>query len=267
MAEKRVIDVLVLSDVHLGTSACRAWELNQYLKTVEPRAIVLNGDIIDLWDFRKGFWPESHTKVLRRLMKFVTNGVPVHYITGNHDSALRKYTSLSLGCVNLIDRLELTLGGRKHWFLHGDAFDLALGTPRWLSRLGAFSYDAVVTINTLANSARGLIGLKPFSMATYFKHNLAAAQAHIGRFERACCEAAAARGCDVVVCGHIHVAAMREVQIGDRTVSYLNSGDWVDSLSALEYANGAWSVVRWADLVGQGLVEERSHLEDTAVVA
>ncbi len=259
---KRHVDVVVISDVHLGTSASRATELNTYLKTIDPGMIVLNGDIVDLWDFRKGFWPEAHTKVIRRILKFAVDGVPVHYITGNHDSALRRYTATCLGSVNLVDRLELSLDGRRHWFLHGDAFDLALGTGRVLSWIGAKSYDAVVTLGTGLNLCRRLLGLDRVSIANTFKHNVPAARKHIARYEECCVRAAAARGYDVVITGHIHVPAMRTHQVDGRDVTYLNSGDWVDSLSALEYANGAWSLVRWHDLLAQGLVAA-PHLEDT----
>lgn len=259
---KRSIDVLVISDVHLGTAACRAAELNAYLKTVEPGTIVLNGDIVDLWDFRKGYWPEAHTKVIRRILKFAAAGVPVHYITGNHDDALRRYTALTLGCVNLVDRLELELDGRRHWFLHGDAFDLALGTGAATRWIGALGYDAAVAVGTAVNAARRCLGLGKVSLAESFKRNLPAARRHIARFEDCCLRAAAARGCDAVVTGHIHVPARREAVVEGRRVTYLNSGDWVDSLTALEYAGGRWELVRWHDLLAQGAVGV-AQLEDT----
>jgi UDP-2,3-diacylglucosamine pyrophosphatase LpxH len=259
---KRHVEVVVISDVHLGTSACRAAELNAYLKTIQPGALVLNGDIVDLWDFRKGFWPEAHTKVIRRILKFAVDGVPVHYVTGNHDGALRRYTALSLGPVNLVDRLELVLDGRRHWFLHGDAFDLALGTGRMLSWIGTAGYDAVVTMGTGLNALRRLLGMDRVSIANAFKRNLPAARQHIARYEDCCLRAAAARGYDAVITGHIHVPAMRRAVIDGRGIDYLNSGDWVDSLSALEYADGRWSLVRWHDLLARGLVSA-PHLDET----
>lgn len=264
---KRHIDVLVISDVHLGTSACRAAELNAYLKSVEPATIILNGDIVDLWDFRKGYWPEAHTKVVRRILKFAASGVPVHYITGNHDSALRRYSALSLGCVNLVDRLELVLDGRRHLFLHGDAFDLALGTGRMLSWFGAKGYDALVTIGTMINWARHRLGLPGISVANAFKRGLPAARKHIERYRSCCVRAAVARNCAVVATGHIHVPAIDNGTHDGREVTYLNSGDWVDSLSALEYADGQWSLVRYGDLLEQGLIQLPGHaIEDTVAV-
>jgi UDP-2,3-diacylglucosamine pyrophosphatase LpxH len=262
---KRQVDVVVISDVHLGTAACRAAELNAYLKGIEPGVVILNGDIVDLWDFRKGFWPESHTKVVRRILKFAADGIPVHYITGNHDGALRRYSALALGAINLVDRLELVLDGRRHWFLHGDAFDLALGTGRLVSGVGTIAYDAICALGVAINRVRGWIGLRPVSLAEACKRNVPAARRHIARFEEFCLHSAAARGYDAVVAGHIHVPCQRSAVIDGRAVTYLNSGDWVDSLSALEYAEGVWRVVTWPELLAAGLVSA-PHLEDSVAV-
>lgn len=263
---KRQVDVLVISDVHLGTAACRAQELNAYLKSIEPGVVVLNGDIVDLWDFRKGYWPESHTKVIRRLLKYAAQGVPVHYITGNHDGALRRYSALALGSINLVDRLELILDGRRHWFLHGDAFDLALGTSRLGGWLGTLGYDAAVSLGVGLNAVSRCLGLRPVSLADLCKSKVPAARRHIARYEDCCLHAAAARGHDAVVVGHIHVPRQRSALVEGREVTYLNSGDWVDSLSALEYADGAWRVVTWAGLLAAGQVL-MPHLEETAALA
>lgn len=262
---KRHVDVVVISDVHLGTSACRAAELNAYLKSVEPGMIVLNGDIVDLWDFRKGFWPEAHTKVVRRLLKFAVQGVPVHYVTGNHDGALRRYSALALGPINLVDRLELVLDGRKHWFLHGDAFDLALGTPRLTGLIGTVLYDGIVALGVGMNAVRRWLGLRPVSLAGACKRTVPAARRHIARFEDCCLRAAAARGYDAVVVGHIHVPRQASAEIGGRRIDYLNSGDWVDSLSALEYADGAWDLVTWDGLLAAGRVK-LPGLDETVAV-
>lgn len=252
MNERRRIDLLVLSDIHLGYRGCRAEELLAYLKTIEPARVVLNGDIIDIWQFSKSFWPESHLKVLRRLLKFAQRGTPVHYVTGNHDEALRRYSPFLLGNVELVDRLELVIDGRKHWFLHGDAFDALIATPQWLQWIGTWSYDGVSIVSAWLNRFRTWFGMARISPAKYFKENIASAARHIARFEEVCARMAAERGCAAVVCGHIHAANKRLYQVpqGDTTVDilYLNSGDWVESCTALEYADGHWSVVHVSDL-------------------
>ncbi|GDY11790.1 UDP-2,3-diacylglucosamine hydrolase [Planctomycetota bacterium] len=262
---RRRCRVVVVSDVHLGTAGCRAGELNSYLKSVEPEQLILLGDIVDLWYFRKGAWSESQTKVVRRVLKFATRGIPVHYVTGNHDEALRRFTELCLGELHLIDKMELNLDGKRTWFIHGDAFDLIVGTPRWLAWIGGLSYEGLEWLGGWVNSLRRLFGLPRVSLANVFKRNLPAAARHIAKFEDAVIRSAAERGVDAVVCGHLHVPANREAQYAGKTVRYLNSGDWVDSCSALEYRDGAWHLVRFADLLDAGQVET-PKLDDTVPV-
>ena len=259
---KRSIDVLVLSDIHLGYRGCHAEELLAYLKTVDPKRVVLNGDIIDIWQFSKRFWPESHLKVLRRLLKFAQRGVPVHYVTGNHDEALRRYSPFQLGNVELVDRLELMIDGRRHWFLHGDAFDALIATPRWLQWIGTLGYDGVSFVSSWINRIRVLCGMPRISPARYFKANLASAARHIARFEETCAKMAGERGCDAVVCGHIHAANKRLYQVGNRDVLYLNSGDWVESCTALEYVDGQWTVVHIDHLA----VDHEEALSETSAM-
>ncbi len=249
MPDRRRLDLLVLSDIHLGYRGCRADELAAYLKTVDPARVVLNGDIIDIWQFSKRFWPESHLKVLRRLLKFAQHGIPVHYVTGNHDEALRRYSPFLLGNVELTDRLDLVIDGKRHWFLHGDAFDALIATPRWLQWIGGFSYDGVSFVSSWLNRARRLVGLRPISPARYFKEHLGSAARHIARFEETCARMAAERDCEVVVCGHIHAANNRLYRIGERDIRYLNSGDWVESCTALEYVDGTWTIAQVGQVV------------------
>ncbi|MDB5283831.1 MAG: phosphoesterase, partial [Bacteroidota bacterium] len=127
MAEaKRKVKVVVISDVHLGFIGCKAKELNKYLKSVEPEILVINGDLIDIWQFRSYYFPKSHTKVLQRIFKFISEGVKVYYLTGNHDEMLRRYSGLNLGNLELEDKLILNLDGKVHWFFHGDIFDVTM---------------------------------------------------------------------------------------------------------------------------------------------
>jgi UDP-2,3-diacylglucosamine pyrophosphatase LpxH len=117
MAEtKRKVKVVVISDVHLGFIGCKAKELNKYLKSVDPEILVINGDFIDIWQFRSYYFPKSHTRVLQRIFKFVSDGVKVYYLTGNHDEMLRRYSGLKLGNLDLEDKLVLDLDGKLNWF-------------------------------------------------------------------------------------------------------------------------------------------------------
>jgi UDP-2,3-diacylglucosamine pyrophosphatase LpxH len=156
---RRKVKVVVISDVHLGFIGCKAKELNRYLKSIEPETLIINGDFIDIWQFRSYYFPKSHSKVLQRIFKFVSEGVKVHYLTGNHDEMLRRYSGLNLGNLELEDKLVLNLDGKKHWFFHGDIFDVTMRGSRWLAKLGTLGYEILILINKLVNFFLEFFGL------------------------------------------------------------------------------------------------------------
>jgi len=146
---KREVDLVVLSDVHLGTYGCHAKELLCYLKSIKPKKILLNGDIIDIWQFSKRYWPESHMKVVRKILKFVAEGTSVTYLTGNHDEMLRKFADFQLGALTITNKLSLHIGENRAWVFHGDIFDVTMQHAKWLARLGAIGYDTLILLNSL----------------------------------------------------------------------------------------------------------------------
>ncbi len=238
---KRPIDVLVLSDLHLGTYGSRAEELLHYLRSVRPRMVVLNGDIIDIWQFKKSYFPASHMKVLKRLMKLASK-VPVYYLTGNHDEALRRYSPAQFGNLQLIDRLELELDGERYWFFHGDIFDASTRHAKWIAKLGGFGYDGLIRINDLVNRVLTFFGRPRMSFSARIKKSVKRAVAYISDFEETAAEVAIHEGFHYVACGHIHQPQLRTITNAQGSVRYMNSGDWIEHMSALEYANGAWSI-------------------------
>ena len=124
--KKRPIDVVVISDVHLGTYGCHAKELLKYLKSINPKIIILNGDIIDIWQFSKRYWPKSHMKVIKYIIGWISQGKEIYYITGNHDEMLRKFVGFKLGSFVIKNKIVLELDGKKAWFFHGDVFDVTM---------------------------------------------------------------------------------------------------------------------------------------------
>ncbi len=238
---KRDIDILVLSDIHLGTYGCRAKELHSYLRSVRPRMVILNGDIIDIWQFKKSYFPKSHMQVLKRLMKLASK-VPVYYITGNHDDALRRYSPTSLGNLHLLDKLVLTIGGERYWFFHGDIFDVSTTQARWLAKLGGVGYDLLIRLNNTVNWTLERMGKPRMSFSQRIKQRVKKAVAYINDFERTAAHIAITDGLDHVVCGHIHQPQIRRITMPHGSVGYMNSGDWIEHLSALEYAQGKWSL-------------------------
>lgn len=242
---KREVEIVVISDVHLGTYGCHSRELLKYLKSVKPKMVVLNGDIIDIWQFSKRYWPETHMKVIRKLMKFVVEGVPVYYLTGNHDELLRKFADLHMGAFHLQNKLIIELDGKKAWFFHGDIFDVTMQHSKWLAKLGAVGYDTLILINSVVNWFLSIFGKEKMSFSKKIKAKFKDAVKFINKFEHTAAELAVENGYDYVICGHIHQPEMRDVVTEQGTVNYLNSGDWVENLTALEYNNKTWKIFKY----------------------
>lgn len=246
MKNKRKIPLVVISDVHIGTYGCHAKELLQYLKSIQPKTLVLNGDIIDMWNFSKSYFPASHMNVLRHIIKMSTNGTRVIYITGNHDEVLRKYSDLILGSFELVDKLILDLDGKKAWVFHGDVFDSSTqGYAKIIAKIGGKGYDLLILINRFMNWLLVLMGKEKRSFSKQIKNSVKKAVSFISDFETTAAEIAIDKKYDYVVCGHIHKPQMRTVTNENGSVVYLNSGDWVENLTALEYKNAEWSIYEY----------------------
>jgi UDP-2,3-diacylglucosamine pyrophosphatase LpxH len=239
---KRKLDIVVISDIHLGTYGCQAEELVQYLKGIQPGTLVLNGDIIDIWQFSKRYWPRAHMQVLKEIVKIAAREIPVYYLTGNHDELLRKFPGFSLGNFHLQDQLVLEVQGKQQWFFHGDVFDASLEYARWLAKLGAVGYDLLIMINGLVNWGLTKLGREKMSFSKKIKNSVKTAVSYISDFEQTAANHAIERGYDYVICGHIHQPQIKYLHTDKGDVTYLNSGDWVENLTALEYQEGQWSI-------------------------
>ncbi|MFV5702480.1 UDP-2,3-diacylglucosamine diphosphatase [Flavobacterium sp. XS2P12] len=246
MKRKRKIPLVVLSDVHLGTYGCQAKELLQYLKSIQPKMLVLNGDIIDMWSFSKSYFPAAHMNVLRQIIKMSNQGTRVIYITGNHDEALRKYSDFILGNFELADKLILELDGKKTWIFHGDVFDSSTkGYAKIVAKLGGKGYDLLILINSFINWVLVLLGKEKRSYSKIIKDSVKKAVSFVSNFETTAAEIAIQKKYSYVVCGHIHKPQMKEVENEHGKVMYLNSGDWVENLTALEYKKEKWSIYKY----------------------
>lgn len=245
--KKRNLDILVLSDVHLGTYGCHAKELLHYLKGIKPKTVILNGDIIDIWQFSKRYWPKSHMKVVKHLMHWMSKGVKIYYITGNHDEMLRKFVGFKMGSLKIVNKLILELdNGKSAWFFHGDVFDVTMQHSKWLAKLGAVGYDTLIHINRVANFISEKIFKKgKLSLSKKIKSSVKSAVKFINNFEHTAADIGISNHYYYVICGHIHQPEMREIENEDGKIMYLNSGDWIENLSALEYVNEAWKIYRF----------------------
>jgi UDP-2,3-diacylglucosamine pyrophosphatase LpxH len=245
--KKRKIEILVLSDVHLGTYGCHARELLRYLKSINPKTIVLNGDIIDIWQFSKRYWPKSHMKVVKQLMHWISKGKKTYYITGNHDEMLRRFAGLKMGSFTIVNKLVLELSDtRKAWIFHGDIFDVTMQHSKWLAKLGAIGYDTLILLNRFVNFISEKIFRRgKLSLSKRIKNSVKSAVKFINNFEQTSADIGISNKYDFVVCGHIHQPEIREITNSEGSIIYLNSGDWIENLSALEYNDGNWTIYRY----------------------
>ncbi len=260
--ERRKVDVVVISDVHLGTFGCRAKELHQYLKSIRPTTLVLNGDVIDIWQFRKRYFPKSHLKVIKQIINLATKGTQVKYLTGNHDEMLRKFTDMQLGNFELLDKLVLDLNGKKAWLFHGDIFDASIQNAKWIAKLGGWGYDLLIMMNSMYNFFLEKMGRERYSFSKKIKNSVKKAVTYISSFENVAAELAIDNGYQYVICGHIHQPQMREVQTEHGSTLYLNSGDWVENLTALEFDNDTWTLYQHqTDKKARRVVEEEEFVD------
>ena len=262
--KKRKLDILVLSDVHLGTYGCHAKELLRYLKTVKPKTVILNGDIIDIWQFSKRYWPKSHMKVVKHLMSWMSKGVKIYYITGNHDEMLRKFVGFKMGSLKIVNKVILELdNGKTAWFFHGDVFDITMQHSKWLAKMGAVGYDTLIHINGVANFISEKIFKKgKLSLSKKIKNSVKSAVKFINSFEQTAADIGISNQYDFVICGHIHQPEMREIENEQGKIMYLNSGDWIENLTALEYVDGEWKIYRYDENEMQQWIEHNTEEEE-----
>lgn len=246
--ERRPLDVAVMSDLHLGTYGCHAKEIVNYLKSIQPQILVLNGDIIDIWQFSKRYFPTAHMQVLKEIMLLLEKGTRVIYITGNHDEALRRYSDMTIGNFQLTDKLVMEINGKMTWIFHGDVFDATTrGSAKILAKLGGHGYDLLILINSCINRILKMLGKEKMSFSKKVKNSVKKAVAWIGNFEQTAAELAISNQYHYVICGHIHHPQKREVTTKEGSVMYMNSGDWIENLTSLEYVNNEWKIFQYEE--------------------
>jgi UDP-2,3-diacylglucosamine pyrophosphatase LpxH len=235
-------DISVISDFHLATHASKAKPLLKYLKSIQPKTLVLNGDIIDSWRFSRNYFPKSHLKVIRQLLKMIEKGVRVVYITGNHDDVFRKFNNTKLGNFSIVNQLELTVNNQKNWIFHGDVFDHIIHHSPWLAKLGAAAYGFLTLFNKFINVFLKLFSGKEMILYKSMKDRISRRESVLTNFEKAIANAAISKGVDLVICGHTHIPVDKTIDTEKGSVRYINCGDWVEHFSAAECMDGKWSL-------------------------
>ncbi len=236
------VRTVILSDVHLGTAECKVNEVNHFLRTVRCEKLILNGDIIDGWQLKRaGQWTKAHTRFIRIILKKLEKrGTEVVYLRGNHDDILSAFLPLEFENLRIVEDYIHESPRGRYLVLHGDVFDTVTKNFVFLAHLGDWGYRALLKLNRLYNAWRAWRGQEYWSLSKAIKARVKEAVSHVSNFEVHIAELARARGCTGVMCGHIHTAA--DKMLGD--VHYLNSGDWVESLTAIvEHYDGSFELI------------------------
>ena len=244
MYNQKFYQTIVISDVHLGTEYSKTRQLTDFLKTVNCNTLIMNGDIIDGWNLQKsgkGKWKKEHTDFLKVIMKMMENhNTHIVYVRGNHDDFIDYLAPFSFANISIVkDYLYENNGGKRYYVTHGDIFDSVTSNMVWLAKLGDVGYSILLWINRIYNIYRTKRGLPYYSLSQKIKQKVKSAVSYISSYENELVKLAKARRVDGIICGHIHQPASRQID----GIHYLNSGDWVESLSALlEHEDGTWEV-------------------------
>ncbi|NVK49812.1 MAG: UDP-2,3-diacylglucosamine diphosphatase [Cyclobacteriaceae bacterium] len=265
---------IIVSDVHLGTKGSKAKEIVRFLKQYRCENLILNGDIIDGWQLKKsGTWKRKHTRFFNRILKMIENhDTQVFYLRGNHDDFLDQILPLKIGKLSIQTDMIYESNGKKYFITHGDVFDSITTNLRWIAYLGDIGYTFLLWLNRIVNHYRFKRGLPYFSLSQYVKAKVKSAVSYIDQYETELAKMARAKGCDGIICGHIHKAENREIE----GIHYLNSGDWVETMSALaEDHEGNWQLIYYNEIdfksiqgqqIGSFFEGEKNQQEDDAIV-
>ena len=247
--DRKKYRTVVLSDIHLGTKYSKVVEVGNFLSSVDCSRLIFNGDTVDGWQLKRNdyaYWGVEQARFFRIVLKMVEkHGTEVYFLRGNHDDFMNKIIPMQMGQINILKDMELESGGRKYFVTHGDVFDSITSDMGWLARLGDVIYNILLKINVLYNRWQAFRGKPYYSFSQEIKNKVKKAVSKTSNFDQMLTDMARAKGCDGVICGHIHRPEDRMIN----GIRYLNSGDWVETLSALvEDEDGQWTVLYYKDL-------------------
>jgi UDP-2,3-diacylglucosamine pyrophosphatase LpxH len=259
IGKRREFRTIWISDVHLGTRGCNHELLIDFLDHTDSETMYLVGDIIDGWRLKKKvYWPPEHNDIVWRILKRAKRGTRIVYIPGNHDEMVRPFSGMNLGGVEIMRAaFHDTADGRRLMVLHGDEFDTIMLAHRWLAFVGDALYHVMMKLNNWVAGARKRLGLPYWSISKAAKHKVKNAVEFISKYEEVVARAAAERGVDGVVCGHIHTAEFRTFDHDGKQIEYWNDGDWVEGCNALvEHFDGTMEILHWPDEIARREAEQ-----------
>jgi UDP-2,3-diacylglucosamine pyrophosphatase LpxH len=219
-----------VSDLHLGSSFSRADRLLEFLTEHNPEYLYLAGDIVDGWLLkRKWHWPECYSRLFDRLVELAKNGTVIRLTPGNHDEFLRRFL-LNCELISIKNQfIHYGADDRRFVVMHGDLFDDFENKAKFLSVVGGIGYEVILRIDLWTNRLLGRLGCRRLRISKAVKEKVKLAVQFINGFETRVAQHAIAEGCDGVVCGHIHVPSLNQVN----GVLYINLGDWIENHTAL----------------------------------
>ena len=245
--EARRYRTLFISDVHLGSKAAKTDFLLDFLRFHDADTIILVGDIVDGWRLKRTwYWPQPCNDVVQKLLRKARKGTRIIYIPGNHDEFMSDFPGIHFGGIEVANRHIHEAGdGRRYLVLHGDEFDVVVRNARVLAYLGDWAYDTAIAINVVLSAVRRRLGLPYWSFSAWAKLQVKHAVNFIGEFQKVVAEEARRSGVDGVICGHIHHAVIDQMD----DISYINTGDWVESCTAIaEHRDGTMELITWRQL-------------------
>ena len=257
---------IFLSDIHLGTRDSKCEEVINFLKATTCRTLVLNGDIVDGWALRSGGkWLPIHTKFIRTVLKKMEKqGTDVIYLRGNHDDILERFLPVCFGNLRILDEYIHETPAGNYLVVHGDGFDRVTTHHRWVAVAGAKGYELLLGVNRLYNRWRAFRGKEYYSLSKTIKARVKSAVTFVDRYEDQLKELAVIRGCRGIICGHIHTPADKQLENG---VHYLNSGDWVESLTAIvEKTPGDFDLIHYQEFMDGPDLDKAMRLRESDFV-
>lgn len=240
----RKVEIAIISDVHLGTFGSHAEEVLTYLNSITPEVLIINGDLVDIWQFRKRYFPKSHFAVLQKIFQIASSGKTVYFLPGNHDDLIRRFGDFSLGNVHIQNELFLEVNNQKIWIHHGDKYDKTVKNKRFAA-FGGYLYEHLMLLEKGFNWLLNAIRIKPIQATKKLKAFSKRMSKKAMDFEAKSIDEAIANKCDIMICGHTHQPQKRTIATENGNILYLNSGDWVENLSALEYNDKEWEVIHF----------------------
>ncbi|MBM9512031.1 UDP-2,3-diacylglucosamine diphosphatase [Desulfogranum marinum] len=250
-----------ISDVHLGTKNLQSKKLLDFLQKTESEYLYLVGDILDLLQAQKNWhWPAINTRIVQAVFDKAANGTKVYYIPGNHDHVLRQFSGNTINNIQIENNvIHTTVNGGKYLVMHGDKFDPVIQKSPWLASIGSSSYAMLLVVNRWLNVGRRMMGKDYRSISAWMKHQVKIVVNYMGQFEDVVTQEVVENDVDGLICGHIHKAGIREIG----NILYTNSGDWVESCTALaENKEGRLGVIEWAQNTNYEHMAAKEDYED-----